>query len=128
MHPMVLAVAIAVTGAKSLQIDYVPSDISYRSALTPSDVAARARVRVESRNPQTIESVVAAIRRTDAYPDATTADLRYAIRLRDARGATVTVIYLDAFGTRGLVDGRPVRFADDAIKRAIMEAFPSLYK
>lgn len=128
MHPMVLAVAIAVTGVKSLEIDHVPNDVSYRTALTPRDIAARARVRVESRNLQTIESIVAAIRRTDAHPDATAADLRYAIRLRDARGATVSVIYLDAFGTRGLVDGQPVRFASDAIKRAITEAFPSLYK
>ncbi len=128
MHPMVLAVAITVTGTKSLEIDHVPNDIAYRTALTPSDVAARARVRVESRNPQTIERIVAAIRATDAHPDTKAADLRYAIRLRDARGATVTVIYLDAFGTRGLVDGQPVRFADDAIKRAITEAFPSLSK
>lgn len=128
MYPMVLAVAIAVTGVKSLQIDHVPNDVSYRTALTPSDVAARARLRVESRNPKTIESIVAAIRRTDARTDATAADLRYAIRLRDARGATVSIIYLDAFGTRGLVDGQPVRFTSDAIKRSITTAFPSLYK
>jgi hypothetical protein len=35
-------------------------------------------------------------------------------------------VYLDAFGRRGVVDGRPVRFSDDAIKRAIVAAFPAL--
>lgn len=128
MHPMVLAVAIAVTGAKTLEIDHVRNDISYRSALTPNELRAHATVRVESRDPKTIAGIVAAVRQTDAQADANAADLRYAIRLRDARGATVAIIYLDAFGTRGLVDGKAVRFADDAIKRAIMEAFPSLYK
>ena len=128
MDHMLLAVAIAVSGVKSLEIDHVPNDVSYRAALSASEVGARARIRVESRNPQTIAGVLTSIRDTAARPDAKTADLRYAIRLRDARGATVAVIYLDAFGTRGLVDGQSVRFADDAIKRAIVSAFPALYK
>lgn len=126
MNHMLLAVAIAVTGAKTLEIDHVRNDIAYRSALTPSELRARATVRVESRDPKTIAGIVAAVRQTDAQADENAADLRYAIRLRDARGATVAIIYLDAFGTRGLVDGQPVRFADDAIKRAITAAFPSL--
>lgn len=128
MQHMLLAVAIAVTGVKSLEIDHVPNDIAYRTALTPSEVGARARVRVETRNPQTIGAVLTAIKQTDAHPDAKAADLRYAIRLRDARGANVAVIYLDAFGLRGVVNGEPVRFAGDAIKRAIIDAFPALYK
>ena len=128
MDHVLLAVAIAATGVKSLEIDHVPNDISYRAALMPSEVGARARVRVESRNPQTIENILGAIRQTDSRPDAKAADLRYAIRLRDARGATIALIYLDAFGTRGVVDGQALRFADDAIKRSITEAFPSLSK
>lgn len=126
MQHTVLAIAIAVSGVKGLEIDHVRNDISYRAGLKATDLAARAGVRVESRDPQKIAGIVAAIRQTGVYPDARAADLRYAIRLRDARGATVAVIYLDAFGTRGLVDGQPVRFADDAIKRAITVAFPSL--
>ncbi len=128
MQHLVLAVAIAVGGVKSLEIDHVPNDIAYRVGLTPADLADRAAVRVESRDPQKIAGIVAAIRETGAHADTQAADLRYAIRLRDARGATVAVIYLDAFGLRGVVDGRPVRYADDAIKRAITEAFPSLSK
>lgn len=125
---MVLAVAIAVSGIKGLEIDHVPNDISYRAGLGPTDLAARASVRVESRDPQKIAGIVAAIRQTSAHADTRNADLRYVIRLRDARGATAAIIYLDAFGTRGIVDRQPVRFADDAIKRAIIAAFPSLYK
>jgi hypothetical protein len=125
---LVLAVAIVATNVKGLQIDHVRNDIAYRSALTPSDVQARATIRVESRDAQTIEAIISAIRQTATQHDAQAADLRYAIRLRDARGTTVAIIYLDAFGTRGIVDGQPVRFADDAIKRAITTAFPSLYK
>jgi hypothetical protein len=126
MQHTVLAIAIAVSGVKGLEIDHVRNDISYRAALKATEIAARAGVRVESRDPQKIAGIVAAIRQTGACADARAADLRYAIRLRDARGASIAVIYLDAFGTRGLVDGQPVRFADDAIKRAIAAAFPSL--
>jgi hypothetical protein len=126
MQHTVLAIAIAVSGVKGLEIDHVRNDISYRAALKATEIAARAGVRVESRDPQKIAGIVAAIRQTGARADARAADLRYAIRLRDARGASIAVIYLDAFGTRGLVDGQPVRFADDAIKRAIAAAFPSL--
>jgi hypothetical protein len=125
---MVLAVAIALSAAKTVEIDHVRNDISYRSALTPAELRARATVRVESRDATTIAGIVAAIRQTGAHADPNPADLRYAIRLRDARGATVATIYLDAFGTRGLVDGRAVRFADDAIKRAVVTAFPALYR
>jgi hypothetical protein len=128
MDHLLLAVAIAATSVKGLEIDHVPNDISYRAALTPTDVTARASVRVQSRDPQKVADIVAAIRDAGAHADANAADLRYVIRLRDARGATVAVIYLDAFGTRGIVDGQPVRFDNDAIKRAITAAFPSLYK
>jgi hypothetical protein len=128
MDHMLLAVAIAVSGVKSLEIDHVPNDISYRAALTPADLAARPILRVESRDPEKLAGIVAAIRDTSAHTEPNVADLRYAVRLRDARGTTIAVIYLNAFGTRGVVDGQPVRFADDAIKRAIIAAFPSLYK
>lgn len=128
MDHLLFAVAIAATSVKGIEIDHVPNDISYRAALAPSDVASRASVRVESRDPHKVAGIVAAIRTTKARADANAADLRYVIRLRDARGVTVAVIYLDAFGTRGIVDGQPVCFDNDAIKRAITEAFPALYK
>jgi hypothetical protein len=128
MDHLLLAVAIAATGVKGVEIDHVRNDISYRSALDASDVAERATVHVASQDPQKIHNVVTAIRATGARADATPADLRYVIRLRDAHGTTTAIIYLDAFGRRGLVDGQPVRFADDAIKRAITAAFPALYK
>jgi hypothetical protein len=126
MNDMLLAVAISVNGATRLEIDHVPNSVSYRTALSPSDLDERARIRIESRDPATIARIVAAIEHTAAGSDAQQADLRYAIRLRDARGATRALIYLDAFGERGLVDGRRVRFSSDAIKRAIVAAFPSL--
>jgi hypothetical protein len=128
MDHMLLAVAIAVSGVKSLEIDHVPNDISYRAALTPADIAARAILHVQSHNREKVADIVAAIRDTPAHTETNVGDLRYAIRLRDACGTTIAVIYLNAFGTRGVVDGQPVRFADDAIKRAIIAAFPSLYK
>ena len=126
MDHLVLAAAISVAGASRIEIDHVPNDLTYRAALLPHEVAERARIRVESRDRATIAPIVAAIERTDTSNDARRADLRYAIRLRDARGSTRLVIYLDAFGRRGLVDGRPVRFSGDAIKRAIVAAFPAL--
>lgn len=126
MNDMLLAVAIVATGVTRLEIDHVPNNISYRTALTPSEVDERARVRVESRDSATVAGIVAAIEHTAASTDARQADLRYAIRLRDARGSTRAIIYLDAFGEHGVVDGRRVRFSDDAIKRAIVTAFPSL--
>jgi|HubBroStandDraft_1064217.scaffolds.fasta_scaffold167216_2 hypothetical protein len=128
MDHVILAAAISVGSASRIEIDHVPNNISYRAALSPRDVGDRASIRVESRDPQTVAHIVAAIERTDTSDDARAADLRYAIRLRDARGSTCVVIYLDAFGRRGMVDGRPVRFSGDAIKRAIVTAFPVLYK
>jgi hypothetical protein len=126
VNDMLLAVAIAASGVTRLEIDHVPNNISYRTALTPREVDERARIRVESRDPLTVAAIVAAIERTAAGSDDRNADLRYAIRLRDARGSTRAVIYLDAFGEHGIVDGRRVRFSGDAIKRAIVAAFPSL--
>ncbi|HUN29866.1 MAG TPA: hypothetical protein VMV65_08650 [Alphaproteobacteria bacterium] len=126
MNDMVLAIAIAATGATRLEIDHVPNNVNYRTALSPRDVEERARIRVESRDPATVASIVAAIERTAVTADTRQSDLRYLVRLRDARGATRAVIYLDAFGERGVVDGRPVRFSGDTIKRAIVAAFPSL--
>ena len=126
MNDMLLAVAIAATGVTRLEIDHVPNNISYRSALTPNEVDERSRIRVESRDPATVAAIVAAIERSAASGDERHADLRYAIRLRDARGSTRALIYLDAFGEHGVVDGRRVRFSDDAIKRAIVAVFPSL--
>ena len=58
---MLLAVAIAVTGVKSLEIDHVPNNVTYRSAFTPNEVDERARIRVESRDPATVAGIVAAI-------------------------------------------------------------------
>ncbi|MGC2131083.1 MAG: hypothetical protein WA629_13420 [Candidatus Aquilonibacter sp.] len=126
MNDVLLAVAIAATGVTRLEIDHVPNNISYRTALTPSEVDERARIRVESRDPATVSAIVAAIEHTAASGDERHADLRYAIRLRDARGSTRALIYLDAVGEHGIVDGRRVRFSGDAIKRAIVAAFPSL--
>ncbi|HEX8805732.1 MAG TPA: hypothetical protein VF741_02240 [Candidatus Aquilonibacter sp.] len=128
MNGMLLAVTLALNGVKVLEIDHVPNNISYRTALGPGELASRARVRVESRDPRAITTIVSAIQKTGTRPDVATADLRYAIRLRNARGATVATIYLDAFGLRGVVDGQPVRYADDAIKRAVVSAFPALYR
>ena len=126
MNDMLLAVAVAATGVTRLEIYHVPNKISYRTALSPGEVDERARIRVESRDPATVAAIVAAIEHTAASGDERQADLRYAIRLRDARGSTRAIIYLDAFGEHGMVDGRRVRFSDDAIKRAIVAAFPSL--
>jgi hypothetical protein len=123
---LILAAAISVAGASRIEIDHVPNDIAYRAALSPRDVGERARIRVESRDRATVAHIVTAIERTATRDDVRAADLRYAIRLRDARGSTCRVVYLDAFGRRGMVDGRPVRFSGDAIKRAIVAAFPAL--
>jgi hypothetical protein len=128
MNDMLLAVALAMKGVKTLEIDHVPNNISYRTALGPRELASRARTRVETRDPRAIAVIVSAIQKTGVHADAAPADLRYAIRLRDARGATVALVYLDAFGLHGAVDGKPVRYADDAIKRAVVTAFPALYK
>jgi hypothetical protein len=128
VNHLLFAAAIAAGTVKGLEIDHVRNDILYRSALTTSDVTLRASARVQSRDSKTIAAIVRAIRNTSTIANPGSADLRYAIRLRDARGAIVAVIYLDAFGKRGLVDGQPVVFSDDAIKRAVTAAFPSLYK
>lgn len=108
-----------------MYIDHVPNAISVRAALSESEVRSRATQHVEIQDRSVIASVSRAVRTTPERPAAHGADLRYVIRFRDARGSTVT-IYLDAFGLRGVVDGRPVRFANDAIKRAIVRAFPLL--
>jgi hypothetical protein len=54
MNDMLLAVAISVNGATRLEIDHVPNSVSYRTALSPSDLDERARIRIESRDPATI--------------------------------------------------------------------------
>jgi hypothetical protein len=128
MNDMLLAVAIAVKSVKALEIDHVPNNIAYRTALGPRELGERARTRVETRDPRIIAAIVNAIQKTGTHADALPADLRYAIRLRDRRGTTVAIVYLDAFGLRGAVDGHPVRYADDAIKRAVIAAFPALYR
>jgi hypothetical protein len=128
MNDMLLAVALALKSVKALEIDHVPNSVSYRTALGPRELNERARVRVETRDPAAIAAIVRAIHQTGARADVEAADLRYAIRLRNARGTTVAIIYLDAFGLRGVVDGQSVRYNDDAIKRAVVAAFPALYK
>lgn len=109
----------------TMYIDHVPNAISVRTALNEHEVRTRATQHVETQDQNVIASVTLAVRTTPERPIESGADLRYAIRFRDARGTTTT-IYLDAFGLRGIVDGRPVRFANDAIKRAIVGAFPLL--
>ena len=108
-----------------LTIAHVPNTISVRAALQPAQVDSLATLHVETRDPQVVSRITRAIETTKETPTDRGADLRYAIRIRHSRGVTTT-IYMDAFGLRGVVDGRPVRFASDAIKRAIVEAYPQL--
>jgi hypothetical protein len=108
-----------------MYIDHVPNAISVRAALSEHDVRTRATQHVETRDAKVISSVSDALRATPEAPARNGADLRYMIVIRDARGVTTTV-YLDAFGLRGTINGRPVRFANDAIKRAIVRAYPQL--
>jgi hypothetical protein len=109
----------------TMTIDHVPNVINVRAALTERDVQTRATQRVETHDATVISSVSQAVRSTRETRSDRDVDLRYLIVFRDARGS-MTRIYLDAFGLRGVVDGRPVRFANDAIKRAIVRAFPQL--
>ncbi len=109
----------------AMWIDHVPNAISVRAALTERDVQTRATQHVETRDASIISSVSHALRTTAESSAEGPADLRYLIVVRDA-GNVTTRIYLDAFGLRGVVNGRPVRFANDAIKRAVVRAFPQL--
>jgi len=107
-------------------IDHVPNFIAYRTALSPRELQERATIHVETSDKAKLALVLHAIGSIHATPDEHPADLRYAIRLRDDRSAKRVTIYLDAFGTRGRIDGRAVRFDSDAIKRAMVEISPAL--
>lgn len=127
MHMLALILASQLRGVVRLEIAHVPNRMSVRAALGPREVDTLATQIVETRDPRAVASIVDALERTPAQPAADArADLRYAIRAFDARGRMVGRVYLDAFGTRGRVDGRFVTFANDAIKRAIVAAAPSL--
>lgn len=108
-----------------LTINHVPNNMSVRVALSAADVDERASVHVVARDPAVVASITGAIARTPEQPGGAGADLRYAIVFTNQSGV-VERVYLDAFGRRGLVNGRPVRFANDAIKRAIVKAYPKL--
>jgi len=119
MNAVAFAVALALGPIRDVRVDHVPCRVSYRSALRPRDVDERARIHVETRDPSAIGRLVRAIAAARPVPDASPADYRYAIRLRDRRGR-VRTMYLDAFGTRGEIDGAAVRFGSDAIKRVLI--------
>lgn len=108
-----------------LSIDHVPNTISVRAALTASDVDRRATIHFKTTDALTVAAVTRVIASTPEQPGGAGADLRYAIVITDANGNTER-IYLDAFGLRGTINGRAVRFANDAIKRAIVKAYPKL--
>jgi hypothetical protein len=108
-----------------LSIDHVPNTISVRAALTASDVDERATVHYKTTDALTVAAVTRAIATTPEESGGAGADLRYAIVITDAHGKSER-IYLDAFGLRGTINGRPVRFANDGIKRAIVKAYPKL--
>lgn len=107
-------------------IDHVPNSMAYRTALSPRELQERATIHVETRDAAKLAPLLHAVGSIHAMPDARPADLRYAIHLRDERGAARMTIYLDAFGTRGWIDGKAVRLDSDAIKRAMVEISPAL--
>jgi hypothetical protein len=123
--PTVIAATFAF-GVARVRIEHVPNQIVTRIALGPAQLRAQATQTVETRDAAIVVRLVEAAETTAASRDARRADLRYAIEFQDRRGRTQRVIYLDAFGTRGFVDKKPVRFAGDALKRAIVTAFPAL--
>jgi len=118
--------AFAFGNVNRVQIDHVPNSLAFRTALTPALVDQRARIHLDTRDPVLLGRIVTALEHTAVTGDARASDLRYAIRLRDARGIVRATLYLDAFGVRGVLDGRRVRFESDAIKRAIVAACASL--
>ena len=128
MTDVIAAVLAAqLRGVVRLEIGHVLNRVSVRAALGPHDVDALAMQIVETRDPRSVSAIVTAIDRTQAHAaSGARADLRYAIRAFDARGRIVGRVYLDAFGRRGLIDGSPVTFESDAIKRALVAAAPSL--
>jgi hypothetical protein len=125
MSAVALALAISLRSVRSVEIDHVPNRLQFRSALTPAELDARAPIRVETQRAEAIGAILRAIEATKAERDDHRADLRYAVRLRGSHGRVVT-LYLDAFGTRGWVAGRAVRFDSDAIKRAVVALAPVL--
>ena len=108
-----------------ITIDHYPNAISVRVALTESALDRRATIHVVSKDAATNASIAKAIETTPRSADASRADLRYAIIFADSNGKAER-IYLDRFGLRGSVNGHPVRFANDAIKRALIKAYPNL--
>jgi hypothetical protein len=89
-------------------------------------VLRTASVTIETRNVEAIDAILRAVRSTAIAPEMRPVDLRYAMRFEDRRGNVRQSVCIDAFGTRGELDGQAVRFASDAIKRAIVAAFPAL--
>jgi hypothetical protein len=106
-------------------IDHFPNAISVRAALSESALDRSATIHVVSKDAATNASIAKTIETTPRSADLIRADLRYAIVYTD-RSGKVERIYLDRFGLRGSVNGHPVRFANDAIKRALVKAFPNL--
>lgn len=126
MSVIIAMAAFALGNVSRVQIDHVPNSLAFRTALTPALVDQRARIHLDTRDPALLGRIVSALERTPVTGDTRAADLRYAIRLRDARGIVRARLYLDAFGLRGVLDGRRVRFENDAIKRAIVAACAAL--
>lgn len=118
--------AAAPSTVTRLHIDHVPNAIRTRAALTARDVDAQSTIAVESRDRLLIARLLRALEATPRVPESAHGDLRYAIRFEDARGRVVHLVYLDAFGRRGIVDGVPVRFERADLKEIVVEAYPAL--
>jgi hypothetical protein len=104
------------TGIAKLTVYHLGKLVLTESALTGEVLEGRPDTeKFESTDPAVIAEVLASIERAKPKPADGECDARWGLVFSDASDTRVRTLYLNAFGTRGVLDGAPVAFADDSL-------------
>ncbi|HYZ15566.1 MAG TPA: hypothetical protein VE591_04155 [Candidatus Acidoferrum sp.] len=104
-----------------IRIVHVADTLSTRVALTPAMLLRIATLRVTIADREHVAQLVAAIAATPSQPDTQAADSRWGVALFDERDAPLLTIYLDRFGERAVIDGRPARVRAKPLVRLLAQ-------
>jgi len=112
---------------EQIRIVHFPDDANTRIALMPEDLERMATSRALVTDPATVASLAALIQRMpaaeneDAVPDC-----RWGASLCNRNGYALRSVYLDRFGRRAVIDGRPASVLATPVVRALARALRDL--
>ncbi len=90
-----------------VRVVHASDALATRVALTPAMLLRAATLGVTIADRERVAQLVTAIGATESQPDTQGPDSRWGVALFDERDAPLLTIYLDRFGKRAVIDGRP---------------------